>query len=113
MNAVAAKAPSASKKVASQSSAGFLRMRIDEELKEQAEATLGLMGLDMADAVKVFLRRIVAERRMPFEIYAVSTPKELTRQAMVESRAIIHNGSARFGSAQELFDDLEKEGGAN
>lgn len=112
MNAVAAKAPSASKRVASSTNTGFLRMRIDEELKKQAEATLDLMGLDMADAVKVFLRRIVAERRMPFEIYAVRTPLELTREAMMESRSIINNKTARFGSAEELLDAIEKEGGA-
>lgn len=111
MNAVAAKAPSASKRVASTANNGFLRMRIDEELKEQAEATLGLMGLDMSDAVKVFLRRVVAERRMPFEIYAVSTPLELTRRAMMESRAIINNRTARYGSVEDFFNGLEKEEG--
>jgi len=88
-------------------------MRIDEELKEQAEATLSLMGLDVSDAVKVFLRRVVAERRMPFEIYAVRTPLELTREAMVESQTIMNNRSARFGRVEDFFNELESEGGAS
>ncbi|MFG0642837.1 type II toxin-antitoxin system RelB/DinJ family antitoxin [Delftia sp. WSY_22] len=94
--------------IRSESSTSFLRMRIDEDLKEQAEIALRDMGLDVADAVKVFLRRVVAERKMPFDIYAVVTPMEKTRRAMMESRAIIHSKSARFGGAQEFIDDLEK-----
>lgn len=93
---------------------GLVRFRMDEVLKNQADAALEQMGLSMANVVTMLSRRIVAEGKLPFEIYAVSTPVELTRAAMLAGRAIIHNNRARFGDAQELINAIEAEtGGAN
>lgn len=68
---------------------GMVRFRMDEVLKQQTEKTLEQMGLSMASVVTMLVRRIVAEGKLPFEMYAVSTPQELTRAAMAESRAIL------------------------
>lgn len=67
----------------------MVRFRMDEVLKQQTEKTLEQMGLSMASVVTMLVRRIVAEGKLPFEMYAVSTPQELTRAAMAESRAIL------------------------
>ena len=63
------------------------------------------MGLSVSDAVRVFLMRVVAEQQMPF---ALKVPNAETRAAMAEANEIARTHRARFGTATELFDDLEK-----
>jgi DNA-damage-inducible protein J len=82
----------------------MIHVRVDEDVKTQAAETLALMGLSVSDAVRVFLKRVAAERAMPFD---VRVPNAETRAAMAEADAIIRNREARFATAQELFDDLE------
>ena len=63
------------------------------------------MGLSVSDAVRVFLTRIVADKELPFTLRA---PNAETRAAMGEANKITQAHYARFGTAAELFDDLEK-----
>jgi len=63
------------------------------------------MGLSVSDAVRVFLMRVVAEQQMPF---ALKVPNAKTRVAMAEADEIARARRARFATATELFDDLEK-----
>jgi DNA-damage-inducible protein J len=82
----------------------MIHVRVDEEVKTQAAETLALMGLSVSDAVRVFLKRVVAEKAMPFD---VRVPNAETRAAMAEADDIIRDRNARFVTAQDLFDDLE------
>ena len=97
--------------VESASGKGLVRFRMDENLKAQADWALEQMGLSMANVMTMLSRRIVAEGKLPFEIYAVSTPLELTERAVMEGRTIMKNRKSRFGSAKELFDELEEGAG--
>jgi DNA-damage-inducible protein J len=83
----------------------MIHVRVDDETKTQATEALAAMGLTVSDAVRIFLKRVVAEQAMPLEL---KVPNAETRAAMEESRAIIRAHRARFASAQELFNDLEK-----
>lgn len=84
----------------------MIHVRVDEEIKAQAAETLASMGLTLSDAVRVFLKRVVVEQAMPFE---VRVPNAETRAAMAEADEIVRTRRARFANAQELFDDLEKQ----
>ena len=86
----------------------MVHVRVDEQVKAQATETLAAMGLSVSDAVRVFLMRVVAEQQMPF---ALKAPNAETRVAMAEADEIARTRHARFGTAAELFDDLEKNGG--
>jgi DNA-damage-inducible protein J len=79
-----------------------VRTRVEPELKESATDVLAQSGLSLSDAIRLFLRQVVAQRGLPFEVKA---PNLDTIAAMKETRAM---GKARFKSAQELFDDLDK-----
>ena len=81
-----------------------IRSRIEPDLKENATRVLASCGLNVSDAVRLFLRQVVAQNGLPFEIKA---PNALTRAAMEEADS---DNLPRFGSVQELFDDLEKDG---
>lgn len=83
----------------------MLHVRVDDETKEQATATLAAMGLSVSDAVRLFLRRVVVEQAFPLEL---KVPNMDTRAAMEDSRAMMATRRARFTSAEALFDDIEK-----
>ena len=84
----------------------MVHVRVDEHMKAQATETLAAMGLTVSDAIRVFLMRVVAEQQLPF---ALKAPNAETRVAMAD--AIAHARDARFATAAELFDDLEKNSG--
>jgi DNA-damage-inducible protein J len=86
----------------------MVHVRVDESTKAQATETLAAMGLSVSDAVRVFLTRVVAEKQLPF---ALKVPNAETRAAMAEADVIAREHSARFATAAELFDDLEKNSG--
>ena len=62
--------------------------RIEPEVKEQAEQVLSALGIPMSSAISMFLRQIVIQNGMPFELKA--PPKcplfyhELTREQFDE-----------------------------
>ncbi len=82
----------------------MIHVRVDEEVKAKAAETLASMGLSVSDAVRVFLKRVVVEKAMPFD---VRVPNAETRAAMAEAEATVRARNARFETAQELFDDIE------
>lgn len=79
-----------------------IRSRIEPELKRDAARVLAACGLNMSDAVRLFLRQVVAQNGLPFEVKA---PNAVTRAAMQEAD---EGHLPRFASVQELFDGLEK-----
>ena len=89
-------------------STAMVHVRVDEQLKAQATETLAAMGLSVSDAVRVFLMRVVADKQMPF---ALRAPNAQTRAAMAEADEIARTHRARFETAAELFDDLDKNSG--
>ena len=83
----------------------MLHIRVDDETKAQATETLAAMGLSVSDAVRLLLRRVVAEQAFSLEL---KMPNEQTRKAIKESRTMMAARRARFADAKALFDDLEK-----
>lgn len=87
---------------------GMVHVRMDEDEKNEAAEVLAEMGLSVSSVVRVMLKRIAAEKAVPFDL---RVPNAETRAAMAEADAIIRARNARFGSVGELFDELEKDGG--
>jgi len=81
----------------------MVHVRVNEKIKAQATKALTAMGMSVSDAVRVFLTRVAADKRLPFEL---KVPNAETRAAMHEAREI---GKARFTSADELIRELAKE----
>jgi len=86
----------------------MLHVRIDDATKAEATAALNAMGLSVSDAVRLLLRRIAQDQAFPLEL---KVPNAATRAGMAEAAEIIAAHKARFASADELFDDLEKASG--
>ena len=60
-----------------------VRARIDEGTKAEAAAVLAAMGLTLSDAFRLLLRRVAAEKALPFEL---SAPNAETIAAMKAAR---------------------------
>jgi DNA-damage-inducible protein J len=84
----------------------MLNVRMDDELKEQAIAVLGSLGLSASDAVRMLFTRVVRDRAFPLEL---KLPNDETLTAMAQADEIIRAGSATIRSADELFEALERE----
>lgn len=64
-----------------------VRCRIEKDLKESATAILQNRGLSISDAMRLFLRQVVATQGLPFE---VKIPSEKTARALAQAREIRH-----------------------
>lgn len=60
-----------------------VRARIDEATKAEAAAVLDSMGLSLSDAFRMLLKRIAAEKALPFEPLV---PSPETIAAMLAAR---------------------------
>jgi DNA-damage-inducible protein J len=85
-----------------------LHIRVDDDTKEQATAVLSAMGLSVSEAVRIFLKRVAADRAFPLEL---KVPNAATRAAMREADEIAAKRTARFKDANALMAELEKPGG--
>ncbi len=78
-----------------------IRFRVEPEIKESAAKVLAECGLNLSDALRLFMRQVIAEQGLPFEVKA---PNAATRAAMEEARAM---GKTRFANVNELMRDLQ------
>ena len=84
-----------------------LNIRIETEIKKEAEETLDYLGLTMAEAVKLFLKQVILTDSIPFEIKAPRYNKE-TIEAIKEARKISRNSNAKtYATVKELMEDLD------
>lgn len=90
----------------------IVRVRINEQLKKDATAVLETMGLTMSDAIRIFLKRVVDEKALPF---ALKMPKHLDisqmnrkeiDQAFEASFKDFEEG--RFSPAEEAFSRIKR-----
>lgn len=47
---------------------GFVHSRIDEDIKEQASLILEKIGLNVSDAIRLFLNQVVMRKGIPFPV---------------------------------------------
>ena len=79
-------------------------LRVDKELKDQADALFEDMGLSLNTACRMFLKRAVQEQRIPFE---VRRPDRKTRKAIADTEQG-KDVSKSFDTVEDLMEDLEE-----
>ena len=85
-----------------------LNIRIDKAVKDQSEEILNELGLNMTTAVNIFLRTVIREHGLPFEL-KLDVPNETTVAAIEEGRKMMSDSSApRCSSMDDLKAALEK-----
>ena len=84
-----------------------LNVRVDENLKKAADTLLNELGLNMSTAINIYLKQIVRENGIPFEI-KLDKPNAETLQAMQDVREG-KNLNGPFNSLSELMKDLNAD----
>jgi len=83
-----------------------MNLRIEPEIKADAEELFNSFGLTVTDAVNVFLRQSLMRGGFPFEIVRYK-PNAITQAAILESGQLLNDPSAKtFTSMKELRADL-------
>ncbi len=81
----------------------YVRARIDTATKQRANDALNAMGLSVSDAIRLLMRRIADEHRLPFD---VKVPNAATQSAIVELEA---GKGKKFATVGALMADLNED----
>ena len=82
---------------------------IDEDIKPKAQAMLAEFGLDLSTAVNMFLRQMLREKAIPFEVrWDIPNSDTLAAMAEVEEMEKYPELAKTYSSVDELMEDLLK-----
>lgn len=81
-----------------------LNVRIDSQLKKQFDDLCTDFGMTPSTAVNIFIKTLVRERRIPFEIAAPSDPFYCEAN-MKRLRESVRQLDAHKGTSHELIED--------
>ena len=76
------------------SRSAVMNLRIEPEVKTDAEALFASFGLTITDAVNVFLRQSLMRGGFPFEIVRYK-PNAVTQAAIAEAEQLMNNPNAK------------------
>jgi DNA-damage-inducible protein J len=82
-----------------------LNIRIDKDLKEQAERFFGELGLNMTTAINLFVRQSLRQGKIPFEISLSNDPFYSTSniKALRKSLTELNDGKIVSKTTEELL----------
>ena len=83
-----------------------MTLRVDAELKKQAEELFSDLGLSMSAAITVFMKQAVREQRIPFVVSRGYNEETIKAIENVRNRQNLSRG---FSSVQELMEDLNAD----
>ena len=80
---------------------------MDADLKAQADALFGELGMNITTAFNIFVRQALREGRIPFEI-SLNQPNRETLAALMEAERIAKDPNVKgYTDLDEMFDDLK------
>lgn len=87
-----------------------INIRIEKEVKSNAEALFASFGITVSDAIKIFLHQSLMTGGLPFEVRQPRYNRE-SELAMDEARQIIagKKKSKSYQSASDMINDLDGE----
>ena len=84
-----------------------ISIRMDAELKAQADALFAELGMNLSTAFNIFVRQSLREGRIPFDI-SLNQPNKETIAAMLEAERIARDPNVKgYDALDELFADLK------
>ena len=85
-----------------------ISIRMDSDLKAQADALFSELGMNLSTAFNIFVRQSLREGRIPFDI-SLNRPNEETVAAMLEAKRIAKDPSVKgYTDLDELFTDMKE-----
>lgn len=88
----------------------YLKVRVSEDLKQNAAALFGELGLSLSDAIRLFLIRSIAEQRLPFDLESKNEPliPALMTKEQVVSEVLKGYESLQHGESLSL-EEVKKD----
>ena len=81
-----------------------INIRVDGNVKNQAQDLFASMGLDMTTAINIFLRQSIQKKAIPFELVAVETHQTTREFGRYQSKM----GEANDHDWFEPLEDFEE-----
>ena len=69
-----------------------ISLRVDDEVKKNAEKTFDAIGLNMSTAINIYLKAVVRENRIPFELSADPFYSDANMSRLRESIRQVRDG---------------------
>jgi len=86
-----------------------ISIRMDKDLKEQAERLFNELGMNMTTAFNIFARQSVRQGKIPFEI-SLNIPNSVTIAAMEEAEKISRDpNTKRYSSFSEILAEVSED----
>ena len=85
----------------------ILQIRVDEELKNQANAIYNELGMDISTAVRMFLKRSVLIGGIPFDM-KVDDQILKTIRAIDDMRTISEQNGNSLMTLEDINDEIKK-----
>lgn len=83
---------------------GVLQVRVDDELKNQATKVFDDIGLDLSTAIRMFLKKSVQVRGIPFE-----TKMDRTGIEMLAALKELQKESEANGNSEMTLEEINEE----
>lgn len=80
-----------------------MSIRLDSEVKEQAQQVFNNLGMDMTTAINIFLRQAIQYQGLPFDVRLDENRKLLEVLTDLDQN---RNMSQSFESISDLMEDL-------
>ena len=82
-----------------------INIRVNDEVKKEAETIFKSLGLNMSVTMNLFLKKCINENGIPFDL---KLPNNETIEALEETNKILNGDIERksYKNADELFEDL-------
>lgn len=84
-----------------------MTIRVDEQLKKNFDLLCDRFGLSNSAALNIFMKTVVRERRIPFEIRAESESE--TRQRGWQAFQRLREQASAGGAADMTLDEINEE----
>lgn len=85
-----------------------ISIRMDAELKTQADALFAELGMNISTAFNIFVRQSLREGGLPFNV-TLNQPNKDTIAAMLEAERIAKDPSVKgYTDLNQLFADLKE-----
>lgn len=85
-----------------------ISIRMDADLKTQADALFAELGMNLSTAFNIFVRQSLREGGIPFDV-SLGRPNKETVAAMLEAERIAQDPSVKgYTDLDEMFAELRK-----
>ena len=85
----------------------IIKLRIDDDIKNQATDIFNKLGLDLLTAIKLFLIRSIYEKGIPFLVVLDKEPYDASKASTIMEK--IQDSSMKSGISSMTLDEINQE----